>query len=364
MPERPGRHRLIWVRLAVALAFADASIVVLALPQIVIRLHTSIASSVWVIVAYNLALIAGSVAIIVLRRRPASQRTLVAGLILFGVASLGCGAAGSLGVLVPLRCLQGLGGAFVLSASLPLFTGATRPGESPLWAWSAAAALGAAVGPAIGGVLTQLFDWRAIFFAQAPVAALAALAALRTEPDSAPAPLGTPEPGTPESSRSRRLRLDPLTANTALAFLSAGLIGALFLVVVQLINGWLVSPIGAAAVVTTLPVATAVSQRAAPGRSSFLLGAAGAVLLAAGLFVLAGLSHREIAPVVGALALCGAGLGLGFHGLTSAALAGPETATVRAARTIAARDAGLVLGLLVLTPVFVGELNAAPQRAT
>src|SRR5689334_12048408 len=123
MPEGAGRHQLTWVRLAVALAFADASIVVLALPQIVIRLHPSIASSVWVIVAYNLALIAGSVAVVVSPRRPESRRALVAGLILFGVASLGCGAAGSLGTLVPLRCLQGLGGALVLSASLPLFTG-------------------------------------------------------------------------------------------------------------------------------------------------------------------------------------------------------------------------------------------------
>jgi MFS family permease len=355
MPEGAGRHQLMWVRLAVALAFADASIVVLALPQIVIRLHTSIASSVWVIVAYNLALIAGSVAVIMSPRRPESRRALVAGLILFGVASLGCGAAGSLGTLVPLRCLQGLGGALVLSASLPLFTGATRPGESPLYAWSAAAALGAAIGPAIGGVLTQVFDWRAIFFAQAPVAAVAAVAVLRS-PSSPQAPA--------ETHRGRRLTLDPITANTALAFLSAGLIGALFLVVVELINGWLVSPIGAAAIVTTLPVATAICQRAAPGRSPFLLGGAGAVLLAAGLLVLAGLSHRSLAPVVGALALCGAGLGLGFHGLTAAALAGPGSATVRAARTIAARDAGLVLGLLVLTPVFVHELNAAPGRAT
>jgi MFS family permease len=358
MPERLRRHELIWVRLAVALAFADASIVVLALPQIVIRLHTSIGASVWVIVAYNLALIVGSVAIIVLRRRPASRRALVAGLILFGVASLGCGAAGSLGMLVPLRCLQGLGGALVLSASLPLFTAATRPEASPLYAWSAAAALGAAIGPAVGGVLTQVFDWRAIFFAQAPVAAVAAFAAVTARTGGEEQAAETPPP-----PRLRRT-LDPLSANTALAFLSAGLIGALFLVVVELINGWLVSPIGAAAIVTTLPVATAICQRATPGRSPFVLGAAGSVLLAAGLLVLAGVSHRALGPVVAALALCGAGLGLGFHGLTAAALAGPDAATVRAARTTAARDAGLVLGLLVLTPVFVHELNAAPDRAT
>lgn len=352
--------QLLWVRLAVALAFADASIVVLALPQLVDHLHTSISHVVWVIVAYNLALIAGSVAILAAGRQLASTRALVAGLVLFGLASLGCGAANSLAALVPLRCVQGVGGAFVLCASLPLFAGAARPGESPLYRWSAAAAIGAAIGPAAGGVLTEVFSWRAIFFAQAPVAALAALAVVLGEPRAAEE---LPSDPALEPAR-RRASLDPVTANVALAFLSAGLIGALFLVVIELINGWLVTPIGAAAVVSTLPIATALAQRVLPGRFPLLAGAAGSVLLAAGLICLAELTHRELGLVVLALALCGAGLGLGFLGLTAAALGGGGTATVRAARTIAARDAGLVLGLLVLTPVFVGQLNATPAQAT
>jgi predicted MFS family arabinose efflux permease len=364
MPERatPGRGwELQWVRLAVALAFADASIVVLALPQIVDLLHTSIGSSVWVIVAYNLALIAGCAAVIALHRQLASAKALVAGLALFGLASIGCGAAGSLGVLVPLRCVQGVGGALVLCASLPLFAESNRPGRSALYGWAAAAAIGAAIGPAAGGVLTQVFDWRAIFFAQAPVAALAAIAVLASKPaarDEIP-----PQPQPPSSS-ARQDTLDPITANVALALLSAGLIGALFLVVVELINGWLVTPIGAAAIVTTIPLATALVQRLVRGRSPTLLGAAGAILLAAGLLILAQLSHRQLGPVVLALALCGAGLGLGFPGLTAAALQGAGPATARAARTVAARDAGLVLGLLVLTPVFVNQLNQAPAKAT
>jgi predicted MFS family arabinose efflux permease len=352
--------QILWVRLAVALAFADASIVVLALPQLVDQFHTSISHVVWVIVAYNLALIAGSVAILLLRRQLASTGALVAGLIVFGLASLGCGASNSLAALVPLRCVQGVGGALVLCASLPLFAGAARPGESPLYRWSAAAAIGAAIGPAAGGVLTELFSWRAIFFAQAPVAALAAVAVLAGRPRVAEEL--PPEPS-PETSR-RRAVLDPVTANVALAFLSAGLIGALFLVVIELINGWLVTPIGAAAIVSTLPIATALAQRAVPGRFPVLSGAAGSVLLAAGLFCLSQLTHRELGLVILALALCGAGLGLGFLGLTAAALGGRGSATARAARTIAARDAGLVLGLLVLTPVFVNQLNAAPDRAT
>ena len=95
------------VRLAVALAFADASIVVLALPEIVTRLHTSISHVPWVITAYNLALIITAVAVIPFARRLDSRRALIAGLALFGLASIGCGVANSMSALVPLRCLQG-----------------------------------------------------------------------------------------------------------------------------------------------------------------------------------------------------------------------------------------------------------------
>src|SRR5947209_19996163 len=90
-----------WVRLSVALAFADASIVVLALPQIVNRLHTSISHSTWVIMSYNLALIVTSLAIVPLARRLPATPTLVAGLVVFRLASIGCGASNSLPALIP-----------------------------------------------------------------------------------------------------------------------------------------------------------------------------------------------------------------------------------------------------------------------
>ncbi len=357
--ERASSPRLwqnLWVRLAVALAFADASIVVLALPEIVDRLHTSISHVVWVIVAYNLALIAGAAAVLLFARPLSSARALVSGLALFGVASLGCGAANSLTVLVPLRCVQGFGGALILCSSLALFAGSARPGDSPLYGWSAAAAIGAAVGPAAGGILTQLFSWRAIFFAQAPVAAFAAIAVLAAH--ARPAAELADEPP------RERTSLDPLTANGALALLSAGLIGALFLVVIELINAWLLSPIAAAAVVSTIPVMTAIAERLVRGRSPILLGAAGAALVGLGLVCLGLLTHRALGLVVLALAFCGAGLGLGFPGLTTAALRSRGVAAARAAKTVAARDAGLVLGLLVLTPVFVNQLHAVSKKPT
>jgi hypothetical protein len=339
----------LWVRLAVALAFADASIVVLALPQIVDRLHTTISHSTWVIMAYNLALIVTSALVATVGRRLPSTPTLVGGLIVFGLASIGCGASSSLGMLIALRCVQGVGGALVLAASLPVFAGAARAGDSPLHGWSAAAAIGAAIGPAAGGVLTQLFDWRSIFLAQAPVAAVAAIAVVivRREAHREIAA----EADRPPSE------LEPVAANLGLLLLSASLIGALFLVVIELINAWQLTPIGAAAVVSAIPVSTAAAERLVPGRSAVLLGAAGAVLVAVGLILLALPTHRQVGLAVIGLVFCGAGLGLAYPGLTAAALESGGSSTARAAKTVAARDLGLVLGLLILTPVFVTRLN-------
>jgi hypothetical protein len=142
------------------------------------------------------------------------------------------------------------------------------------------------------------------------------------------------------------------------------LIGALFLVVVELINAWLLKPIAAAAIVSTIPVTTAVAERLVRGRSPVVLAAAGAILLSAGLVLLALASYRALGLVVLALGLCGTGLGLAYPGLTAAALQSPGPVAARAAKTVAARDAGILLGLLLLTPVFVSGLDSAPRKAT
>lgn len=353
-----------WASVAVALAFADASIVVLALPQIVDRLHTSISHVVYVIAAYNAALIAGALGVMFVGRRLGYLTALVTGLLVFGVASLGSAAAGSLGVLVGFRLLQGAGGALLLCGSLPFLTAASHSEQSPLGRWAAAAAIGAALGPAAGGLLTQVFDWRAIFLAQAPVAALGALAAwsARREPSPQAIDLGTAS-GDPAPARPGWLTVGPATANVALALISAGLIGALFLVTVLLINVWQLTPLSAAFVLLAIPLATTVAERFSRGRSAVAFGAAGAASLAIGLALLGRVSHRQIGLAVIGLVLCGIGLGLGFPSLTATALRGGGHPLARVARTIAARDAGLVIGLLVLTPVFVDRLKVAQGQA-
>jgi MFS family permease len=352
------------VRLAIALAFADASVAVLALPQIVVRLHTTISHVTWVITAYNVALILSTLAVLPLAARLANRRALVAGLALFGIASLGSGAAGSLTVLVIFRCLQGVGGAVLLCSSLPLFARGTREGSAVLHAWAATAAFGAGAGPAIGGLLTQVFDWRAIFFAQAPVAAVAALAALRgREPEPAEADAAAVDAAAGETPGASVGGLRPALANVALLLISAGLIGALFLSTVLLINVWQLTPLGAAAVLSVIPIGTVITGELMRSRLPELGGAAGAVVLAAGLIGLSLISHRELVLAVLMLALCGVGLGLAFPALTRRALSTHGSPVARAARTVAAREGGLVLGLVLLTPVLVSHLNTAPQKA-
>jgi MFS family permease len=360
------------VRLAIALAFADASIAVLALPQIVVRLHTSISHVTWVITAYNLALIGTTLAVLPLARRLASRQALVTGLAVFGLASVGSGAADSLTILVLCRCVQGVGAGLLLCASLPLFVRGGRAGTSLLHSWAATAAFGAGVGPTAGGILTQVFDWRAIFFAQAPVAATAALTAIAgrvgdgrgLEKPAGGVGIVDAEPELDLSGEDSAGVLPPIIANLALALISAGLIGALFLGTILLINVWLLSPLGAAVVLAVIPLVTMLTGRAVRDRPATGAGAAGAVVLAIGLAGLAFVAHREIGLALLALGLCGAGLGLAFPALTRAALGTHGPPVARAARTVAAREGGLVFGLLLLTPILVSQLNGAPARAT
>jgi MFS family permease len=355
------------VSVAVALAFADASVVVLALPQIVDRLHTSISHVTWVIMAYNLALIAGALAILAMSGRLTAKPVLITGLVVFAAASLACSQAQSLGILVVLRVVQGIGGALLLCASLPQSAAASASGELPLAGWAAAAAIGAALGPAAGGLLTDVFDWRAIFLAQAPVAAVAALAVWAAHPPMRQQSAVSDDliaVADSSASGGRPASVDARIANLALALISAGLIGALFLVTVLLINVWGLTPLGAAAILSLIPLATALTARLTRGRSPAGFGVLGAVALAIGLAVLALISHREPGLAALALALCGTGLGAAFPTLTEAALSSGGSAVSRAARTIAARDTGLVVGLLILTPIFVNQLKGTSDRAT
>jgi hypothetical protein len=330
------------VAAAVAIAFADSSIVVLALPELYGRFHTTITGVSWVITAYNLAVALTAFALVLFAHRVYAGRLLAAGLVVFLVASICCAVSESLAFLIAARSVQGIGAALLLAGSLPVL-GARR--------WTIVGTFGLAVGPALGGILTQAFDWRAIFIAQAPVAALGLVGTIRAHPHEV------------VDERPRPLPGRVLPANTCLALLFGALVGALFLAVLLVISVWNYSPIGGAFVVSALPVA-ALAARPLEARLPRLVAVwGGAALLAGGLIGLALLPSASVWLMVWALALCGAGLGLAVPVLSNAALDLGPGLTRSGTLTVGARHLGLVLAIALIAPLLASKVPAAGDRA-
>jgi MFS family permease len=234
------RGRSIGATVGAGLALADASVVVLALPPILTELDASVEAAAAVIGAYTLALAVALPITIRYHRRNESTRAAALGMLGFALAGAGCGLAGAIAPLIAMRAIQGAAAAVVLIGAFEVLR-AGDPGSAGRRAWVAVAVFGAAIGPALGGALTQLVDWRAIFLLQAPVVAAAAVAC-RNLPRAAAAATGA-------SAADRA----PATAvAVCLGFLSAALTGVLFLAVLLLIFGWGLSPLGAAAVVSVV----------------------------------------------------------------------------------------------------------------
>jgi MFS family permease len=331
---------------AVGLVLADSSVVVLALPDIYRELDVSVTAVTWVLIGFNLVLAASAVPAAHAASRVGPATLTAAGLGLFAVASLGCGLAPSIGVLIAARCLQAVGGAAAVCAALELMPAVYGSERAAARAWATAGAAGAAIGPALGGLLTELVSWQSIFLVQVPAATLIALpllGAVRAEAT----PQGAGAAGHPH-----------LAANAALGLISAALAAALFLVVLMLIEGWRLSPIAAAAAVSVLPACALLSAplaRRVPAIEA--RAAAGAILIAGGLAALGLLPNASVVLTFPPQALVGVGLALTLSALTEAALAGRAPQAIHGGWTIASRHAGVVVGLLLLTPVFTADLE-------
>jgi MFS family permease len=327
--------------LAIGLALADSSIVTLALPEILGDFDVGITTVSWVLTSFNLVLAVVAVpAAYVVRPRP--RAAFCIGSVVFVAASLGCGFAPSFEVLIAGRCVQAVGAALLVVAALELLSAAMASHARAARVWVAAGVLGAALGPAAGGILTAALGWESIFLVQVPLA-LVSLGALRGR---------ARPPAPPPAARPR------LAVNGALLLLSGGLVAALFLLVLLLVTGWGMSPAVAGVVVTVLPLAAIAASRFAPRSLGLRMrAAAGAILVAGGLAGLALLPRAGWAWTIAPQLLVGAGIGLALVALTERAIAGPAGQVVHGGWTLAARHAGVVLGLILLAPILTAALE-------
>jgi hypothetical protein len=154
-------------------------------------------------------------------------------------------------------------------------------------------------------------------------------------------------------------------ANLALALLSAALTAALFLLVLLLVDGWSNSPAVAAVAVTAVPLAALAAGPLFRGTRAGTRSeaVAGSVLIAGGLTGLALLPSADVGWTVAPQVLVGLGLGLSVDSLTAAALRERVPRAVHGGWTIAARHAGVVVGLAILTPIFTADLHRAETPA-
>ncbi|MEX1215392.1 MFS transporter [Saccharospirillum sp.] len=172
--------------LASAMAFIDGSVVTIALPVIRTDLDASLTEMLWVLNAYTLflgaLLMVGGGAGDRLGRR----RVFLAGIALFALASLVCALAPNPTVLIAGRALKGIGAALLVPQSLAIISACYPSGERghAIGLWAGASALTTALGPAVGGILMDLFNWRAAFWINLPLAALVLLLTLAFMPET------------------------------------------------------------------------------------------------------------------------------------------------------------------------------------
>ena len=203
--------------LSLLIVAMDNTIVNVALPSIRRDLHASLSGLQWTVDAYTIVLasllmLAGSTG-----DRLGRRRTFQTGLALFAAGSLACSIAPTLGWLVAARAVQGIGGSMLNPVAMSIITNVfTDPRERSraIGAWGAVVGISLALGPIVGGALTEGVGWRAIFWINVPIALAAiVLTALYV----------------PESRAPRPRRIDPagqLLVILALAALTYGIIDA------------------------------------------------------------------------------------------------------------------------------------------
>lgn len=153
----------------------DITVVNVSIPHILRDFRTDIANVQWVFNAYTLAFAAALITFGRLGDMYGHKRLFILGLAVFGVSSALSGAAPNINWLIAFRALQGLGGAMMMPATLSLMLDAFPPQQRglALGFWGAMAGVALAIGPILGGFITDHYTWRWIFYINVPICLLA-----------------------------------------------------------------------------------------------------------------------------------------------------------------------------------------------
>jgi EmrB/QacA subfamily drug resistance transporter len=179
-----------WTLAAVAfglfMIMLDNTVVNVALPSIAADLQADLSELEWIVTGYaltfaSLMLTGGKLADLLGRRR-----IFVVGLTIFTLSSLACGLAGSGEMLIGARVVQGAGAALMNPATLSIIAATFPPRQrgTAIGIWAGVSALALAIGPLVGGLLTEHIDWSWIFFVNVPIGVLAIAASLILIPES------------------------------------------------------------------------------------------------------------------------------------------------------------------------------------
>ncbi|MBO0780178.1 MAG: MFS transporter [Ktedonobacteraceae bacterium] len=196
----------------------DGSIVNIALPSIASTFHVGLSGAIeWIVIGYLVVIAATLLTFGRLADMLGRKPIFFAGLIMFVLGSMLCGLASSLPLLILARLFQGLGGALLFSVNIAMITSRFPSHERGLALGlnGVVVSLGVAVGPTLGGIITQYLTWRWIFYVNAPISILILLAALYWYRE-------------PHTRREVRERFDPLGATVLAVGLAAITLGLSF----------------------------------------------------------------------------------------------------------------------------------------
>ncbi len=177
-PSRRGTSPwvvLIVVSLGFFMTLLDLTIVNIAIPNMIDKLHASLDDVLWVINAYALVLAVLLITAGRLGDLLGQRRMFMAGIAVFTLASAACGLSPSPGWLIAFRAVQGLGAAMLMPQTLAILTMVFPPERrgTAFGIWGAVAGVATIAGPTLGGLLVTAFNWRYIFFVNLPIGVVA-----------------------------------------------------------------------------------------------------------------------------------------------------------------------------------------------